>query len=92
MKDTTPDRYLSFLGLDCNGNADRMMAVLAANMETSEFRWVGYFAQKLEEKRRMGTDNLYFVGSQVNALHAFLEGQDDASGLDLLWHLEQNCC
>jgi len=92
MKDTTPDRYLSFLGLDCNGKADRLMEMLSTHMQASESRWVGYFEQKLEEKRRMGTDNLYFVGSQVNALHAFLEERDDESGLDLLWQLEQNCC
>jgi len=92
MNDQSPDRYISFLGLDCDTNADRLMAMLLGCMEDSDSRWVGYFRQKLEEKRRMGNDNLHFIGSQVNALYSFFEEIEDEEAEALLWHLEQNCC
>ncbi|TCO72422.1 N(2)-fixation sustaining protein CowN [Rhodovulum euryhalinum] len=92
MTDQTPDRYVSFCGLDCTANADRLMEMLAARMAGNESRWVGYFEKKLAEKARMGTDNLFFAGAQVNALRAFFEEVGDEAALALLWDLEQNCC
>ena len=92
MNDQTPDRYVTFLGLDCDAKADRMMEGLARLMATSDSRWVGYFELKLAEKQRMATDNLHFIGSQINSLYSFFEELEDAPALDLLWHLEHNCC
>ncbi|TCM84687.1 N(2)-fixation sustaining protein CowN [Rhodovulum steppense] len=92
MTDQTPDRYVSFLGLDCTGKADRLMDMLAARIDRTDSRWTGYFERKLAEKTRMGADNLHFVGSQVNALLAFFEETGDTDALDLLWDLEQTCC
>ncbi|MCE6960718.1 N(2)-fixation sustaining protein CowN [Cereibacter sphaeroides] len=92
MNDQTPDRYVTFLGLDCDAKADRMMDMLTARMQDSDSRWVGYFRQKLAEKERMATDNLHFVGSQINSLYSFFEELEDGPALDLLWHLEHNCC
>ncbi|MBN2905895.1 MAG: N(2)-fixation sustaining protein CowN [Rhodobacteraceae bacterium] len=86
------DRYVSFLGMDCDGNADRLMAHLAGRMRDTDTRWTAYFDKKLIEKERMGNDNLYFIGSQMNTLSAFFEEIDDAEAQALLWHLEQNCC
>ncbi|ARE41670.1 hypothetical protein RGUI_3529 [Rhodovulum sp. P5] len=92
MNDESPDRYVSFVGINCDEKADRLMAMLKARMEETDSRWVGYFTKKLEEKRRMGNDNLYFVGSQVNSLSAFFEEIEDEAAEALLWDLEQNCC
>lgn len=92
MTDQAPDRYVSFTGIDCNGNAARLMAMLDAHMQNSQSRWVGYFQTKQEERRRMGNDDLHFIGSQLNTLRAFFEELDDEAALDLLWDLEQTCC
>lgn len=92
MNDATPDRYVSFVGIDCDGNADRLMGILVARMAGCGSRWVDYFDKKLDEKRRMGNDNLYFIGSQVNALSAFFEEIGDEEGLAQLAHLEETCC
>lgn len=92
MTDHTPDRYVSFVGIDCDGRADALMDMLSAGMTASESRWVDYFDKKLAEKQRMGHDNLRFVGEQLNTLRAFFEEIDDAPALDLLWDLEQTCC
>ncbi|MEX5729060.1 hypothetical protein Ga0609869_002413 [Rhodovulum iodosum] len=92
MNDATPDRYVSFVGIDCDGNADRLMDLLVARMAGCNSRWVGYFDQKLAEKARMGNDNLYFIGSQVNSLSAFFEEIGDDEGLALLAYLEKTCC
>ena len=50
MNDATLDRYVSFQGIDCDGNADRLMGMLARHMATTESRWVGYFDKKLAEE------------------------------------------
>ncbi|TCP40814.1 N(2)-fixation sustaining protein CowN [Rhodovulum marinum] len=92
MNDATLDRYVSFQGIDCDGNADRLMGMLARQMATTESRWVGYFEKKLAEKRRMGADNLHFIGSQVNTLSAFFAEEGDTEALDLLAYLEETCC
>lgn len=92
MTDQTPDRYVSFAGIDCDGNAMRLMAMLRAQMAASDSRWVAYFTRKLEEKRRMGNDDLYFIGAQMNMLAAFFEEESCAEARALLWELEQTCC
>lgn len=92
MNDHTPDRYVTFLGIDCDAKADRMMEMLSARLASTDSPWVRYFEQKLAEKARMATDNLHFVGSQINSLYSFFEEVEDEEGLDLLWHLEHNCC
>ncbi|WP_128292876.1 N(2)-fixation sustaining protein CowN [Afifella aestuarii] len=86
------DRYVSFLGLDCDAKAEAMMGMLSGAMRTSSSQWVGYFEQKLAENQKMGRDSLYFVGSQVNALSAFFEEEGDEAALSLLAELEDKCC
>ena len=92
MNDQAPDRYITFLGLDCDRNADRMIEMLQTRMKAGSSRWVAYFRQKLDENHRSGMDNLYFVGSQVNAQQSYFEEEADEEALALLWHLEHNCC
>ncbi|WP_172327495.1 N(2)-fixation sustaining protein CowN [Mangrovicoccus sp. HB161399] len=89
---TASDRYVSFCGIDCDGNARRMMLHLDAAMAQGASQWRTYFERKLAEKARMGVDDLFFVGSQVNCLRAYLEEVADAPGLALLDDLEETCC
>ncbi|PTV96424.1 hypothetical protein C8J27_102218 [Rhodobacter aestuarii] len=92
MNDETPDRYVTFLGLDCDAKADRLYQMLQARMAGNDSPWVGYFEKKLAENTRMGHDMLRFVGAQVNALMSFFEEEDDEEALVLLHHLEYHCC
>ena len=91
---STSDRYVSFCGIDCNGNADRLIHMLESNLEQGKGnpKWQQYFRDKRSQQHRMQQDNLYFVGSQVNTLHSYFEDCDDQPALALLWTLEQECC
>ncbi len=91
---TAADRYQSFVGIPCDANADRLIAYLDRFIEAGrgDDRWQRYFREKREQQRRMDHDNLYFVGSQMNHLYAYLEACDDADCLELLWQIEQECC
>lgn len=92
MNDETPDRYVTFLGIDCDKHADTLIDKLAARMAANPSRWVSYFETKLAENAKMGFDHLRFVHAQVNALQTFFEEEEDADALALLWHLEHHCC
>ena len=92
MNDEAPDRYVTFLGLDCDAKADRLHQMLLARMAGNDSRWVAYFEGKLAENTRMGHDMLRFVGAQVNALISFFEEEEDEEALALLHHLEYHCC
>ena len=53
-----PDRYISFCGMDCDGDASRMMSYINQAMEIGGNRWIPYFEEKLDEKAKMGHDDL----------------------------------
>ncbi len=88
------DRYVSFEGLDCDWRADQFLKMLLHNIESGngEPHWHQYFLQKIKHQEMTGQDNLYFVGSQMNALYEYLEGCEDKAAQDLLYQLEQECC
>ena len=92
--ESVADRYISFCGIDCNGNADRLMAMLEAHIQAGDgdTRWCDYFTGKQIQQHAMGQDNLYFVGAQMNNLYSYLESCEDEVALALLWQLEQECC
>ncbi|PYF07179.1 hypothetical protein C8J30_1199 [Rhodobacter viridis] len=91
MNDQTPDRYVTFMGIACDTNADRLCEMLAARMAGNDSRWVAYFDKKLAENAQMGHDRLRFIGAQVNALMSFFEEEEDEEALALLWHIEHHC-
>ncbi|MDT8853456.1 N(2)-fixation sustaining protein CowN [Paracoccaceae bacterium Fryx2] len=92
MQQLVPDRYKTFIGINCDTNAERMMRLLSDAMQRSDTPWVGYLTAKLAERARMGQDDLHFIGSQVNALRSFFEEIEDTAGQALLDHLEEHCC
>ncbi|OSM06840.1 N(2)-fixation sustaining protein CowN [Magnetofaba australis] len=88
------DRYITFTGLDCEERATRFMQRLYEMVEEEGegSKWRGYFAQKFDGMRKMGQDDLYFIGSQMNALYGFLESREDEGMQKVLWDIEQECC
>lgn len=89
-----PDRYISFCGIDCDRQAESLMAHLddCLNRCDSASPWRKYFERKLKQKQAMGHDHLFFIGAQMNVLYEFFEAMDDEKGQSLLWRIEQQCC
>ena len=90
----TPDRYVSFRGLDCDGNARLLLDYLRSHLEGAGTAspWAPYFSMKLEQRIALGQDDLFFVGSQLNDLRSFFEEVKDDAALALLDKVEEECC
>ncbi len=88
------DRYISFEGLECDENAIKIVDTIRhyMNRVDEQDRWYRYFEMKFGEQRRMGVDDLFFVGSQMNALYDFFAEIADEATAELLYQVEQECC
>lgn len=88
------DRYISFCGLECDLRATDFMSRINQHLQQKNgaLPWIDYFTHKLNEKEKMGVDDLFFIGAQMNTLNEYLEQIEDQEGLDQLWYLEQECC
>ncbi len=94
MEQQATDRYVSFCGIECDRWAQELMAYLVETLQKPETdsRWADYFGQKFAERQRMGQDELFFIGAQMNNLYSLFEACDDDAALEMLWRLEQQCC
>ncbi|MFM2479354.1 N(2)-fixation sustaining protein CowN [Celerinatantimonas sp. MCCC 1A17872] len=94
MNEPQLDRYQSFCGIECDKKADELVGRLKSQLNELEpnHPWRSYFEQKFEEQAKHHQDNLYYVGSQVNALYSYFEEMDDDEGTELLSVIEEQCC
>ncbi|MEI6894704.1 MAG: N(2)-fixation sustaining protein CowN [Colwellia sp.] len=94
MKTVETDRYISFFGIACDENADKLVSMLETHLHANHgaVQWQQYFNHKRIEQKRMQHDNLNLVGSQVNALYEYFNECKDQQALDLLYKIEQECC
>lgn len=94
MKTDETDRYISFSGIACDENADKLITLLETNLSANHgsAQWQEYFNNKRVEQKRMKLDNLNLVGSQVNPLYEYFSECEDKEALDLLYKIEQECC
>jgi hypothetical protein len=94
MSDETTDRYITFCNIDCDENAERLMALLEQHLDAKDgdAKWHNYFIKKRQEQQSTGRDNLNFVGHQINALYEYFEECGDQMASDLLYQVEQECC
>lgn len=89
------DRYISFAGIACDAQAQRVLRYVRECLEAPEAAssvWQGYFVRKLDELARLGQDELFFVGSQVNYIRELFEHHQHRAGLALLDQIEEECC
>ncbi|NMG34301.1 N(2)-fixation sustaining protein CowN [Azoarcus sp. TTM-91] len=89
-----PDRYISFCGIDCDGNAKLLMTYIRRHIDTpgqSNAFW-DKFRDKLEGRSSERCDELFLVHSYINMIRELLETYDDEEGLLLLDKLEEECC
>lgn len=90
------DRYISFQGLDCDGQAERLLArieMLIARPAVSNLFWQKFAAQIAAMRSGQGAnpDPLYLLHAHVYYLRDLLEahgGSEDLQALDLL---EEEC-
>jgi len=92
----TTDRYVSFAGIDCDGNSRRVIEVLLRHLEnpTNRNAYWDAFQVKLREAAEDPTkpDELRLVCSNVYYIEELFEACGDADGLALLAQLEEDCC
>jgi hypothetical protein len=88
------DRYISFNGITCDDHAQRIVSALHICIAdpACPTPWQTYFVTKLDEIARRGQDELYFVGSQVNAIRELFTHYNDTDALQLLEQVEEECC
>lgn len=89
-----PDRYVSFKGIDCDGNARRLIACLRRHIDDPEKTnpfWE-QFKLKLNPTSGPRYDELYLVHAYINVIREYLEHMQDAEALALLEQLEEECC
>lgn len=88
------DRYVSFDGIDCAGNARRVMDMIARNIVASgrEQPFWNYFMAKRTPKSGPAPDDLFLVHSHINQIREFFEECHDQEALELLFQVEEECC
>lgn len=89
-----PDRYTSFAGIDCAGNARRIMELIDRHLAIPERnnRFWAYFADKRAGKIGPPADDLFLIHSTVNQIRELFETWNDTDALRLLDQLEEECC
>lgn len=89
-----PDRYLSFDGIDCAGNARRLMELIESNMPAAgeERSFWQYFMAKRQPRSGPAPDDLFLVHAHINQIRELFEDCGDAAALALLLQVEEECC
>lgn len=94
------DRYVTFKGIDGDGNAQRVVAMLRryiddpahANPFWEKFKEKLAFAATGEGNNGRRLDELFLVHSYLNNIRELFEEQDDREALVLLDQVEAESC
>ena len=92
--DLTLDRYVSFIGLDCDAKARALVDTLrkAMGRPGRQDRFWAYFQDKLNGTQGAVHDELYLIHCHLNDLRDLLERWDEPDLATLLETLEVECC
>jgi hypothetical protein len=88
------DRYISFEGIDCDGNAQLVMECIDRHMAIpghSNVFWE-YFMKKRDGGSGPRPDDLFLIHSNINQVRELFETWEDESAMRLLVQLEVECC
>lgn len=91
---TNIDRYVSFQGIDCDGNARRIMDCIDRHLAIpgrSNLFWE-YFTKKRAGGSGPRPDDLFLLHSNINQVRELFEAWDDEESMRLLVQLEEECC
>lgn len=100
MTDAKPDRYVTFKGIDGDGNARRLVAMLRhhiddpakSNLFWEKFRDKLATAGSADANGGRVLDELFLIHSYINNIRDLLEEHDDQEALALLQQLEAESC
>ncbi|MBF0644705.1 N(2)-fixation sustaining protein CowN [Desulfuromonas acetoxidans] len=95
-----PDRYVSFEGIDCEGNSKLLMCMLKKHLEdpSKNNAFWEMFTDKLGKAERGETvngiqiDELFLIHAYINNLQDFFEDHEDDVAMTLLKKIERECC
>jgi hypothetical protein len=95
-----PDRYVSFVGIDGDGNARKLVAMLRRHIDdpARSNRFWEMFKEKLERAGKTGRnsgrqlDELLLIHSYINNIRELFEAYDDVPALELLEQIEAESC
>jgi len=100
MKPIETDRYVTFKGIDGDGNARRLINMLRCHIDEPDK--TNPFWEKFKEKLELAgsaeanngrvLDELFLVHSYINNIRELFEEQDDQEALALLHQLETESC
>lgn len=93
-KQATTDRYISFDGIDCDGNASRVMTCILHHVAIPERNTVfwDYFMKKRAGGSGPRPDDLFLIHSNINQVRELFETWQDQEAMALLAQLEEECC
>lgn len=88
------DRYVSFAGIDCDGNARQIMAAIDRQLALPGHN--NKFWEYFNKKRAGGSgpkpDDLFLIHSNINQVRELFETWEDEAAMALLVQLEEECC
>lgn len=92
-----PDRYVSFEGIECDKNAELIVASIEklAKGPARDNRYWQQFLVKIEKSRagdKATGDALFLVHSYLNLIRELFEDCEDQDALTLLEQVELECC
>lgn len=92
-----PDRYISFNGIDCDGNARIVVEHVLALIDQPAFnnRFWDRFRIRVAEAGKLGarkSDELCLACSHTYYIEELFEAAGDETGLAALRRLEDECC
>ena len=88
------DRYTSFTGIDCDGNARQVMALIeeyAAQAGQGKAFW-DYFMAKRQPRSGPKPDDLFLIHCHINQIRELFDAHGDEASRALLVQLEEECC
>jgi hypothetical protein len=88
------DRYVSFIGLDCDAKAQALVGTLreAMGRPGRQDRFWDYFQAKLDGSKGAVHDELYLIHCHLNDLRDLLDRWGEPDLATLLETLEVECC
>lgn len=93
-KPQATDRYVSFEGIDCDGNARQIMACIDRQLAIpgrNNVFW-DYFNKKRAGGSGPKPDDLFLIHSNINQVRELFETWEDEAAMALLVQLEEECC
>jgi hypothetical protein len=90
----TTDRYVTFDGIDCDGNARLLMSYIRKHIDLPEKtnKFWEYFKQKALGGNGPKPDDLFLIHSNLNQIRELFELYEDDEALALLDIVEIECC